>query len=116
MPFRKPNDFRRVASRTRFRNGKICEAFAPPTIVKHPRPMHISLPQDSFIKKNKQRGDYIPEMVKPTRLDFTSSPDFRLASMQREFRKLSYSEEEAYYLAKLRMRGQLTKKLRNLYL
>lgn len=44
------------------------------------------------------------------------SADFQLASLQLNFMKRGYSEERAYTLAKLRMRNELRKKLRNLHL
>ena len=49
-------------------------------------------------------------------LSVCSSADFQLASLQLQFIRRGYAEERAYTLAKLRMRNELRKKLRNLHL
>ena len=45
-----------------------------------------------------------------------SSSDYQLANIQLDFMRQGKNEKESYYLAKLQMRTELRKKLRNLYM
>lgn len=95
---------------------KALDLHPPNVVVRHPNPVKIEFEFDTLVKKIHDRGDYIPQIVDPSQLDVAGSADFQLASLQLNFMKRGYSEERAYTLAKLRMRNELRKKLRNLHL